>query len=863
MRHAIFTTRWHPLILIAILAILAGGVLVQTGYAADIGVDSPGDGTGTLASVDGDGACSLREAIQNANAGDGAYADCDPGTGGADRITFSVGTVTLVSDISVATDIEIAGPVTVDGGNATNMFVVGASSAILRLDQVTLQNGSETSGGAITMNGGTVICTESRFENNTAEFDGGAIVGDGTLNLNACIFEGNSAGRNGGAISHNGADALTTDGAVFRQNTAGTDTDGGVGGAMYLSSPATISGSAFDRNTADVKDQTGTGGGAIHHAGSSLDGMVITASAFSGNAINGDAGRGGAIFSTGGAPLSINYSHFGTTPLPLPAPFDTLTQPNSANGADSIGGAVFLNGETNIVGTSFIGNTSASHGGALGYGSLSDNITVANSTFSNNSAEVRGGAVYNYQNDSLIRLINVTIANNTASNGGGVYNEGDGDNFDITSDEILLENSIVYSNSAPTNPNCGGGTVSSDGPGNVIPAGECASAPGVNGSPGLGSAELTFSLPSIVTYALPISSGSAALGAGDQSICAAFPILNLDQRAFPRPQGDPSCDAGAYESGAIGATPTPTATNTPTPTNTLEPATATPTETPSETPTLTATPSETPTLELPSATPTATATETQPVSSATPTATATETQPVSSATPTATATETQPVSSATPTATATETQPVSSATPTATATETQPVSSATPTATATETQPVSSATPTSTATETQPVSSATPTSTATETLPVSSATPTATGTAVPGTATPSPTPSLTPLPPVVVGTSSPKVEVFLCDNLADQSDEAMIAFGGIGNVVRDGVYGNVFCRIIVKDAQIITTLSEIGVESVIQAGVIQAVDMFGLLPDGSPVVPFISPMTICMRGVGSAIFLSAANAART
>ncbi|MBL8133405.1 MAG: SH3 domain-containing protein, partial [Anaerolineae bacterium] len=47
------------------------------------------------------------------------------------------------------------------------------------------------------------------------------------------------------------------------------------------------------------------------------------------------------------------------------------------------------------------------------------------------------------------------------------------------------------------------------------------------------------------------------------------------------------------------------------------------------------------------------------------------------------------------------------------------------------------------------------------------------------------------------------------------------------------------------------------------AGVIQAVDMFGLLPDGSPVVPFISPMTICMRGVGSAIFLSAANAART
>jgi len=111
--------------------------------------------------------------------------------------------------------------------------------------------------------------------------------------------------------------------------------------------------------------------------------------------------------------------------------------------------------------------------------------------------------------------------------------------------------------------------------------------------------------------------------------------------------------------------------------------------------------------------------------------------------------------------------------------------------------------------------------------------------------------------------NQPKVEVFLCDNLADQSNNAMVAFGGAGNVVRGDIYGSVYCRIIVKDAQVITRLAEIGVLSVIQAGVLQAVDMFGLLPDGSPVVPFIQPMTICLRGVGSAIFLSAEDSLRT
>ncbi|MBK8022038.1 MAG: SH3 domain-containing protein [Chloroflexi bacterium] len=885
-------SRWHAVTAIVVVLAVTGALLVNVTYAADIAVDFATDADGTLGALANDGSCSLREALENANSTVSPfqpYTDCDPGSAGADTITFSVGTVTLVSNIFVVTDVTIQGPVTIDGGGTTNMFVAASSgNGILRLDEVTLQNGSSTSGGAILMQGGTVVCTESSFQDNAAEFDGGAIVGNGTLNLNACIFERNTADRNGGAISHNGADPITMDGAVFRQNEAGAGTGGGYGGALYVTSPGTITGSAFDRNTTNVADQTG-GGGAIYHAGATLDPLVITASAFSGNSVDGDESRGGAIYSSGGAPLSINYSHFGTTPLPLPAPFDTLTEGNSVNGANGIGGAIFLNGETQILGSSFIGNTSAGNGGALSYGSFGDDITVANSTFSNNSTEINGGAIYNFRDDSLIRLTNVTISNNSASNGGGIFNEGDGDNFDITSDEILLENSIVYNNSAPTNPNCGGGTVSSDGPGNVIPAGECASAPGVNGSPNLGSPELTFSIPSIVTYTLPLGSGSAALGAGDQSICAAFPILNLDQRAFPRPQGDANCDAGAYESSQIGATPTPTPSNTPTPTDTPEPATNTPTPTETNTPepaTNTPTPTETSTSEPATNTPTPTETNTPEPATNTPTPTETlsvvntdtpspsptNTVVAATDTPSPSPTSTPAAPTDTPSPTATSTLAAATDTPSPTATSTLAAPTDTPSPTATSTLAASTDTPSPTATSTLAAPTDTPSATTTSTLAAATdtpapgtetPTPTPSGTAAPGTATPTPTPSMTPLPSGGGGPSGPKVEVFLCDNLADQSDEAMIAYGGIGNVMRFSITGNVFCRIIVKDAQVITSLAEIGVDSVVQAGVVQAVDMFGLLPDGSPVVPFISPMTICLRGSGSAIFLSAANASRT
>lgn len=112
-------------------------------------------------------------------------------------------------------------------------------------------------------------------------------------------------------------------------------------------------------------------------------------------------------------------------------------------------------------------------------------------------------------------------------------------------------------------------------------------------------------------------------------------------------------------------------------------------------------------------------------------------------------------------------------------------------------------------------------------------------------------------------TTGEPAEVFLCDNLGNKSDGAMTASGGSSDVQVGDVYGSVFCRIIVKNNAVSSSLSEIGVQSVIDQGVLQAVDLFGLLPGGGSVVPLINPVHVCLRGQGSVIYLDAAGVART
>lgn len=106
-------------------------------------------------------------------------------------------------------------------------------------------------------------------------------------------------------------------------------------------------------------------------------------------------------------------------------------------------------------------------------------------------------------------------------------------------------------------------------------------------------------------------------------------------------------------------------------------------------------------------------------------------------------------------------------------------------------------------------------------------------------------------------------DTFLCDNLAAQTSASMTGTNSIQNVKLGDQYGNTYCHVIALDGKITTSPSEIGIQSVLDLGVLQAVDVTGLLPNGIPVVPFLRPLHICMKGTGDILFLNAATSART
>lgn len=93
--------------------------------------------------------------------------------------------------------------------------------------------------------------------------------------------------------------------------------------------------------------------------------------------------------------------------------------------------------------------------------------------------------------------------------------------------------------------------------------------------------------------------------------------------------------------------------------------------------------------------------------------------------------------------------------------------------------------------------------------------------------------------------------------------------GGVDTIVRANVPnntitdGSVFCRVLNKNGTSVTGSDEIGNLSVLQRGVIEAVDVFGLHFDGAPVVPFNTPVQVCLQGSGTLLFLDAVQSPRT
>lgn len=136
--------------------------------------------------------------------------------------------------------------------------------------------------------------------------------------------------------------------------------------------------------------------------------------------------------------------------------------------------------------------------------------------------------------------------------------------------------------------------------------------------------------------------------------------------------------------------------------------------------------------------------------------------------------------------------------------------------------------------------------------------------------TPTPTPSNTPGPKPHQddddhddhpSTPGPAVEVFQSDNLGNQTGWAITGSSGIGAANANGISGNVYAQPIVVDGIFVRLAAEIGVQSLIDRGVVQAVDVFGLLPNGVSAMTFAPPVRICLRASGGTLYFRDASTA--
>ncbi|MFA7659205.1 MAG: hypothetical protein WCY19_07210 [Candidatus Gastranaerophilaceae bacterium] len=382
------------------------------------------------------------------------------GVGGGAIYSTSAATTTITNssfDSNIAQGgsggaIYASGATTINGGSFTyNQTQSGSgkggaifnnSSALNLINQVNFSHNSSINGGAI-YNAGTATIDGGTYTSNTANASGGAIYNSaGTSTITGATFNSNKASNTfGGAIYNSSPGTLTVDSCHFTGNNA-QGSDNGGGGAIdnTAASVTQITNSDFNSNYA-------INGGAIFVNGKT----GISNSSFTGNGIDSSGptitAKGGAIFNNTdssaifdriltltGTSFYNNIAVNGGAIYISPNTSTTTTINNgtySNNAATNFGGAIYNGtGTTNITGATFTDNGSLTIGGTT-YKTISGGaiyngsgyaLTLTDSTFSNNSATTSGGAIYN---DGTINISGSSFDDNAAaSSGGAIYNNG-------------------------------------------------------------------------------------------------------------------------------------------------------------------------------------------------------------------------------------------------------------------------------------------------------------------------------------------------------------------------------------------------------------------------------------------------------
>ena len=509
---------------LAFMFLLSAGTATP-GQAAIIGsVNAFADGI-----QPGDGACTLREAINNATAnGDTTGGDCAPGAGG-DVISLAAGTYVLTVT-GASEDHNASGDLDLTGGDALTIAGQGADLTVIDaggidrvfdlftgtvvLSGVTVSGGVSTSGGGgIENDDADLTLVNVAVRHNVATDGGGIQLDDGRLLMVGGEFSDNRAGDEGGALDlrdNHGAAVLTGTRLISNYATS-------YGGGVYVSQGnATLSGVQILSNVAQY-----TGGGAS--VGGASAALTITGgSLVAYNVVTHTmAGYGG-----GGLAMDTSTGRLWV--------FDAEIRDNDA----VAGGGLMLTGSGGWVWmerTAVLSNVAVNGGGINNYGDGSDgSLTLVNCTVTRNRAGnggLGGGIFTGFQ--TTTRLTYTTIVSNVAT-GGGLAGGGLHQALGATA---TLRNTLLSEN-LPRN--CGPGIASNGN--NLDDGNSCALAAG---------GDITRTDPALAQLAQKDGAWVRALTeespARDAGVCLA--AITTDQRGRPRPET--GCDIGAYELTAL------------------------------------------------------------------------------------------------------------------------------------------------------------------------------------------------------------------------------------------------------------------------------------------------------------------------
>jgi hypothetical protein len=378
----------------------------------------------------------------------------------------------------------------------------------------------------------------------------------GTGSLRACIAAALASSGNTVAFSVNGTITLTQGALSLSPSSAETITINGNGISNTVldgnntNRVLTVGGNATALVT-NLTIQHGkvtnfSGGGAILNSGTlTLTGDLL--------ASNNEVGQGG------GAITNLSSGHLTITN-------STLSQ-NSATGSrgPASGGAIFDEdiGEVAVTGSTFVGNHATGdtgfggQGGAIGYKTGFDTVTVLNSTITGNQAlgdgtnanAPSGGGVYSLAGQTDIK--DSTVAGNSATRGANLFFDGN----NTTAPPFSLQGNIV--SGSPGN-NCmtvNGGSFTDNGYNldSDTPT-TCGLSAGnhdvIGQDPALGPLQDNGG----PTQTMAITNSSPAWNGGSPGC----PPPATDQRGQPRSfSGDTVCDIGAFEVQAAVASPSP------------------------------------------------------------------------------------------------------------------------------------------------------------------------------------------------------------------------------------------------------------------------------------------------------------------